>query len=90
MAIRVLRDRKAATPEGANNRLKAIRGVFRWATSKEIELVATNPARDVSKIIVATDGHHTWSIAEVKHYIKRHPKGTKANLALCLLLFAGG
>lgn len=90
VAIRVLRDRKAATPEGANNRLKAIRGVFKWATSKEIELVATNPARDVGKIIVATDGHHTWSITEVKQYIKRHPKGTKAYLALCLLLFAGG
>src|SRR5438874_578649 len=43
-AIRVLRDRKAAVPEGANSRLKAIRQVFTWALGAG---VTYNPARDV-------------------------------------------
>src|SRR5665213_1973362 len=33
--IEVLRDRKLAFPEGANNRVKAIRGVFKWAVKKK-------------------------------------------------------
>jgi hypothetical protein len=33
-AIEVLRDRKLAFPEGANNRVKAIRAVFKWAVRK--------------------------------------------------------
>src|SRR6185437_15444490 len=30
-AVRILRDRKSHVPEGANNRVKAIRRVFNWA-----------------------------------------------------------
>lgn len=60
-AIRVLRDRKRDLPDGANNRLKAIRGVFKWACSPEVELCESNPARDVPKLNVVTDGHHTWT-----------------------------
>lgn len=91
VAIRSLRDRKAIdTPDGANARLKAIRGVFRWAVSPDVELVSSNPARDVPPIPIVTDGHHSWDLAEVRRYIKRHPIGSKAYLALCLLMFSGG
>lgn len=89
-AIRLLRDRKAATPDGANNTLKAIRAAFKWATMPEIELTQANPARDVGYIQRASDGFHTWSLAEVHRYIERHPPGSRAYLALCLLLFVGG
>jgi hypothetical protein len=34
-AIEVLRDRKLDTPEGANNRVKAIRAVCKWAVRKK-------------------------------------------------------
>lgn len=91
VAIRVLRDRKAASSrDGANAWLKAIRGVFKWATSPGVELATHNPARDVPPIPIATDGHHAWSVAEVRQFIGRHPIGTKAYLALCLLMFGGG
>src|SRR5262249_11090136 len=47
------------------------------------------PVRDVRRIRYASEGFHTWSVEEVKQFIKRHPVGTKAYLALCLLLFLG-
>ena len=34
-AIEVLQDRKLAFPEGANNRVKAIRAVLKWAVRKK-------------------------------------------------------
>ncbi len=36
-----------------------------------------------------SQGFHTWTIAEVLQYAKKHPIGTKAHLALALLLFTG-
>ena len=91
VAVRVLRDRKSVTSrDGANAWLKAIRAVFKWANSPGVELATHNPARDVPPIQIATNGHHPWSVGEVRQFIKRHPIGTKAYLALCLLMFGGG
>jgi integrase len=86
--VRTLRDEWNATgPEAANGRLKALRQVFAWAV--EADLAEKNPARDVPYIRVATEGFHTWTIEEVAQYQTRHPIGTKARLALDLLLFTG-
>ena len=86
-AIEVLRDRKAAVPEGANQRLKAIRAVFKWGVKKK--LAPTNPARDVEYLRTSSTGHHTWTQEEVRQFRERHPIGTKARLAVELLLFTG-
>lgn len=89
-AIRILRDRKADVPDGANNTVKAIRALFKWATLPEVALAPHNPARDVSYIATASEGFHTWRVNEVLRFVERHPPGGRAHLALCLLLFAGG
>ena len=89
-ALRILRDRKADVPDGANNTVKAIRAAFKWATHPEVNLAPHNPARDVSYIATSSEGFHTWTVGEVLRFIERHPAGSKAYLALCLLLFAGG
>jgi site-specific recombinase XerD len=86
-AVKVLRDRKAASADAANNRLKTIRRVFAWGL--ENDYVNTNPARDVSLLRVTSEGHHTWTVEEVEQYERRHPVGTKARLALALLLYTG-
>jgi integrase len=86
-AIEVLRDRKMAFPEGANNRVKAIRQVFKWAVKKK--LAPNNPARDVEYFKSGSTGFHTWTREEVQQFEVRHPVGTKARLALALLLFTG-
>jgi len=89
-AVATLRDRKKATPEAANGRVKAIRAVFTWAGRPEESLVSTNPARDVQYRASANpDGHHSWSIDEVEQFEARHPVGTKARLAMALLLYTG-
>jgi integrase len=49
----------------------------------------TNPARDAKPFRYASDGFHTWTLAEVRQFEARHPVGTKARLALALLLFTG-
>ena len=84
--LRVLRDRKN-TPDGGNNRVKAIKAVFKWAL--EEDYISANPARDLLKVRVVTDGHHTWTVEEIEQFKRRHPIGTKAHLALALLMFTG-
>ncbi len=93
-AIEVLRDRKLAFPEAANSRVKAARGVFKWAVRKKgtdgKPLASHNPARDVPYLKSNNpSGYHTWTPDEVRRFEDRHPIGTKARLALALLLFTG-
>jgi integrase len=85
-----LRDEKAAFPEAANNRVKALRQLFGWATSPEYRYATKNPARDVGKLRSKNpDGIRAWSEAEAARYEARHPIGTKARLAFDLLLYTG-
>ena len=85
--VKMLRDRKAATPGAANNRRKYLSSMFGWAV--EQTLLRLNPARDVRRIKYASSGFHTWTVDEVRQFEERHPVGTKARLALGLLLYFG-
>jgi integrase len=86
-AIRVLRDRKSATPVGAQNRIKAIRVMFVWAV--ENDLMHSNPARDVRRPTHRSDGHHTWTQSEAEQFQARHPRGTTARLAYAIFACTG-
>lgn len=92
-AIEVLRDRKIATPEAANHRLKSARAVFLWAVRKRgadgRPYAPHNPARDVHYLKTGSTGYHSWTAEEVQQFEARHPIGTKARLALALLLLTG-
>jgi integrase len=85
--VRVLRDRKADAPAAANHRLKLLRQVFGWGC--EHEWVSHNPVTDVKALRSKSDGYHTWTVEEVERYLEIHPAGSKARLALGLLLFMG-
>jgi integrase len=85
-----LRDEKAALPEAANARVKALRQLFKWACSDEYRYATKNPARDVEYLRSNNpDGFRAWSEKDVAKYEARHPIGTKARLALDLLLYTG-
>jgi len=86
-AIEVLRDRKLSTPAAANDRVKAIRQEFKWGVTKGH--ASSNPAREVSYFKASSEGFHTWTLEEVQHFEERHPIGSKARLALALLLYTG-
>jgi site-specific recombinase XerD len=86
-AVEILRDRKLATPQSANARLKDIRQVFKWAVAKRH--VPINPAREVPYLKTVSEGHHTWTEEEITQFEQHHPIGTKARLALALLYCTG-
>lgn len=88
-AVVALRDRKLETPTAANATVKAIRAVFAWAIETETAGIKVNPGEQVKYFKVSTEGHHTWTIDEVRQYEARHPIGTNARLALALLLYTG-
>ena len=87
--VRGLRDRAHTErgPHGANNVVKILRGLFKWAIEERI--ADANPATDVSIISTASQGFHSWTLAEVARYERHHPVGTMARLAFDLMLYTG-
>ena len=83
--VRGMRDAKAGTPEAANALVKALRQVFKWAV--EADHADSNPAKEVPYIKTGSQGFHSWTIEEVHQYEACHPIGTRARLALALLLY---
>ena len=89
-AVLKLRDQKAAMPEAANARVKAIRQVYKFALEYGVEGVEADPTRDVPYLQSDNpDGFHGWTTEEVEQFEQSHPMGTKARLALGLMLYAG-
>lgn len=85
--VRKRRDELAATPESANAVVKALRRLFNFAI--EYELAERNPAKDVPYLKSGSEGFHSWTIEEVNEFEECHPVGTKARLALAILLYTG-
>lgn len=86
-AILVLRDRKADRPGAATNRVKVLRRLFSWAADPAVGHVATNIARDIKRLRSRNPGgFRPWTVEDVIAYRKRHPIGSKARLAMELLL----
>jgi site-specific recombinase XerD len=85
--LHVVRDRKAHVPGAQVNRVKAIKVMFKWALREE--LIATDPACDLVVDPAPAGGHHAWTVDEVRQFEEHHPVGSKALLALVLLLWTG-
>jgi integrase len=75
---------RSETPNAANNLLKTLHTLFEHAIA--INMITSNPAADVKKFRIQSDGFHTWNEAEVAQFEARHPVGSRARLALALLL----
>ncbi|WP_309773762.1 tyrosine-type recombinase/integrase [Nitrobacter vulgaris] len=67
--------------------MKALRQLFNFAV--EYELTQRNPAKDVPYLKSGSEGFHSWTLEEVRKFEKRHKPGSKARLALALLLYTG-
>jgi integrase len=85
--IRRRRDAKAETPETANGMVKALRQVYAFAIANDH--MTHNPADGVPYLQREGDGIHSWTLDEVEQFEARHPVGTKARLALALMLYTG-
>lgn len=81
------RDRRAKTPFAAINYLKVMNQLFNFAI--DAGFMNENPAKGVERPSPRTDGHHTWTVEEVRRYQDRWPIGTRERLAMDLLLYTG-
>lgn len=85
--VRKRRDEISDTPEAANGMIKALRQLFNFAV--EYDLADRNVVKDVPYLKSGSEGFHAWTIEEVRKFEERHPVGTKARLALALMLYTG-
>lgn len=81
------RDKRHKTPSQADNFLKSMRGLFRWAT--ESGHVAEDPTIGIKSSAPKTAGFHSWTDDEIAAFEARWPIGTRERLALALFLFTG-
>jgi integrase/recombinase XerD len=82
--IKALMKEFQKTPHQANNLLKTIRAMFRFAIDED--LMVSDPSTGVKSNSKVTDGFACWTRDDVRAFYLRHPVGTKANLALTLLI----
>lgn len=86
--FKVMRDRKAELPGAANNRVKYLKSMMAWAL--DAELIEDNPARDLKSVPkIPNSGYYVWTVEDLIRYLKRHPPGSKARLAMMIMLLTG-
>lgn len=71
----------------ANMLRKRLRALMQFAIRQN--MATTNPVAATKPYKVDSEGFHTWSEEEISRYEERHPIGTKARLALDLMLWTG-
>ena len=86
-AVRALIQRKAKTPAAANRLLSILRILARHGIERGD--LASDPTQGVRRIREAAKGFHSWTEDEIEAFERRHPVGSKARLALALLLYTG-
>lgn len=85
--IRAIMSAKADKPNAANNFLKHMRLLMRFAV--ENGLRRDDPTVGIRKVTIKSDGFHTWSEDEIAMFEARWPVGTTQRLAFDLLLHSG-
>ena len=80
-------DLKAGTPAAANNLLRVLRVLMKFAEERGWR--EDNPAAKVKKLVYRSEGFKTWSEAEIAAFEKRWALGTLQRLAFDLLLYTG-
>lgn len=83
-AVNGLMEKMADTPAAANNLLKRLRTLFDYAIL--LGMRRDNPAKAVRSLKAKGDGFHEWTEAEIAVFRERHALGTRARVALEILL----
>ncbi|RWR12041.1 tyrosine-type recombinase/integrase [Paenirhodobacter populi] len=79
--------KKADTPAAANNLLRMIHLLMRHAV--DLGWRRDDPTRGVRKVRNKTEGFLTWEEEHITAFEAHHKPGTRAHLALSLLLYTG-
>jgi integrase len=76
---------KTGKPAAQRNLLRVLRVLLAFAVTEGMR--KDNPALGIKLKAMETTGYHSWTEDELRAYEARHPIGSKARLALALLLF---
>jgi integrase len=76
---------KAATPGSALNFLGALRALMRYAVA--VGLRGEDPTAGVRGPKFRSGGFYSWTEADIAAFERKHPVGSRARLALALLLY---
>lgn len=74
-------------PAAAQRLRKQLRRLFEHAV--RLGMVASNPVELTARVKYKSSGFHTWSEDEISRYRGRHPLGSRARLALEIMLWTG-
>ncbi|MGE0153029.1 MAG: tyrosine-type recombinase/integrase [Reyranellaceae bacterium] len=77
-------DKRAATAAAANNWLRMVRLLMRYAIKQNLR--CDDPTIGIENVRVRSNGFATWSDDHIEMFKARWPLGTRARLALCLAL----
>jgi integrase len=78
---------KVNTPHAANTLRKVLRHLLDHGI--DLKMIAANPTLGVKNFKIKGDGIHTWSVDEVEQFTARHLIGSRAHLAMMLMLWTG-
>jgi integrase len=83
--------RPVGGPEAARKLRKELVRLFAFAV--KLKMIGTNPAADAERVKVASSerstGFHTWTEDEIARFRHHHKLGTRARLAMELMLWTG-
>lgn len=80
--------RTVGGPFAANNLRKQLRRLFAYA--KRLEWIPENPVEEAERVDAPkTGGFYSWTEEDIAQYQARHPLGTRARLALEIILWTG-
>ena len=86
-AIEAGRERRMRTPFAANNFLKTMKALFKWA--KASGFIEEDPAKDVALLPRHTKGFRPWTLDDLERFRQRWPLGTRQRVAVEILANTG-
>lgn len=72
-------------PQAANSLLKRLKTLLNFAA--DIDIISQNPLLGMRGLKVISEGFHTWTDEEIIQFESVYPIGTKARLAMSLMLY---
>ncbi len=85
--IKALVAERASTPAAANNLLRMLRILMKFAVDEDLR--SDDPTVGIKPVANKTDGFHSWSEEEIAIFENVHPIGSRERLAFALLLYTG-
>ena len=85
--VHLMMNARAGLPGAALNFLTSLRALMRYSIAAGLR--AGDPTVGIKAPKLRVGGHYSWNEDDIAAFAVRHPVGTKARLALALLLYTG-